>query len=67
MKVKSTRSIYLSEKELKEAIADWLFSKGHFDLAKHLVSNHCVFDWTYQDDGDLLAVDMDGIFEEKAR
>lgn len=67
MKVKSTRSIYLSEKELKEAITDWLYSKGHIDLANHLVSNDCVFDWTYQDDDDLLAVDMDGIFEEKAR
>jgi hypothetical protein len=67
MKVKSTRSIYLSEKELKEAITDWLYSKGHFDLANHLVFNHCEFDWTYQDDEDLLAVDMDGIFEEKAR
>ena len=64
MKVKSIKSIYLSEKELKQAICDWLREHGWLDLAKHLESNLCDFEWTFQDDGSYLAVDMDGQFEE---
>ena len=64
MKVKSIKSIYLSEKELKEAICLWLWTHGHLGLLKHLQDNLCEFEWTNQDDGPYLAVDMDGTFEE---
>jgi len=64
MKVKSIKSIYLSEKELKDAICKWLFAHGRIGLAKHLESNLCEFDWSHQDDGIYFAVDMDGQFEE---
>lgn len=64
MKVKSIKSIYLSEKELKHAICNWLFAHGRIGLAKHLESNLCEFEWCHQDDGVHLAVDMDGHFEE---
>ena len=64
MKVKSIKSIYLSQKELKYAICNWLYAHGHIGLAKHLESNPCEFEWSHQDDGDYLAVDMDGQFEE---
>jgi len=64
MKVKSIKSIYLSEKEIKQAVCDWLHAHGRLDLAKHLENNPCEFEWTQQDDGVYLAVDMDGTFEE---
>ena len=64
MKVKSVKSIYLSEKELKDAICQWLCAHGHLGLAKHLEDNLCEFEWSHEDDGDYLAVDMDGTFEE---
>lgn len=64
MKVKSIKSIYLSEKELKDAICKWLYARGRIDLAKHLSDNLCEFEWTRQDEGDYLAVDMDGTFED---
>jgi hypothetical protein len=64
MKVKSIKSIYLSEKELKAAICNWLHIRGRHDLATHLGDNLCEFEWTLQDDGSYLAVDMDGTFEE---
>ena len=64
MKVKSIKSIYLSEKELKDAICKWLFAHGRLNLANHLENNLCEFEWTSQDDGPYLAVDMDGTFEE---
>jgi len=64
MKVKSIKSIYLSEKELKQAITDWLKTHGHTSLADHLENNLCQFEWSHQDDGVHLAVDMDGQFEE---
>jgi hypothetical protein len=64
MKVKSIKSIYLTEKELKEAIFEWLMGHSRYSLAKHLKDNGCEFEWTQQDDGVYLAVDMDGTFEE---
>ena len=64
MKVKSIKSIYLTEKELKQAIADWLHTHGYASLADHLEDNLCEFEWSHQDDGVHLAVDMDGQFEE---
>ena len=64
MKVKSVKSIYLSEKELKDAICQWLYTHGRLGLAKHLEDNLCEFEWSHQDDGVHLAVDMDGQFEE---
>jgi|DEB0MinimDraft_10_1074344.scaffolds.fasta_scaffold09766_7 hypothetical protein len=64
MKVKSIKSIYLTEKELKQAIADWLHAHGYARLADHLEDNLCEFEWSHQDDGVHLAVDMDGQFEE---
>ena len=67
MKVKSIKSIYLSQKELKDAICKWLYAHGHIGLAKHLESNPCEFEWTHQDDGVYLAVDMDGHFEENEK
>jgi len=67
MKVKSIKSIYLSEKELKAAICKWLYAHGRIDLAKHLESNLCEFDWSHQDDGVYLAVDIDGQFEENKK
>ena len=67
MKVKSIKSIYLSQKELKGAICNWLYAHGHIGLAKHLESNLCEFEWSHQDDGVHLAVDMDGHFEESEK
>jgi len=73
MKVKTMKSIYISQEELKEAIIVWLRdhwgeraggSAGDEDLAIHMESNPCDFEWTHQDDGVYLAVDMDGYFEE---
>ena len=64
MKVKSIKSIYLSEKELKGAICNWLHDHGRHDLATHLEDNLCEFEWSHQDDGVYLAIDMDGTFNE---
>lgn len=64
MRVKSIKSIYLSEEELKEAIERWLMARSNHKLAKHLKENLCDFEWSHQDDGVYLAIDMDGAFEE---
>jgi len=64
MKIKSVKSIYLSKRELKEAIVYWLFKNGKDKLANHLKGYPCEFDWSHEDDGVHLAVDMDGQFEE---
>jgi hypothetical protein len=37
---------------------------GHLALERHLKINRCEFEWSHEDDGDYLAVDMDGQFDE---
>lgn len=64
MKVKSIKSIYLTKSELKDAVKMWLRAHGHSALERHLKLNGCEFEWSHQDDGECLAVDMDGTFEE---
>lgn len=64
MKIKSIKSIYLSEKELKDAICNWLHVRGRHDLATHLEDNLCEFEWSHEYDGDYLTIDIDGTFEE---
>jgi len=64
VKVKSIKSIYLTKDELKEAIVYWLLKSGKDKFANHLKGHPCEFEWSHQDDGDYLAVDMDGQFEE---
>ena len=67
MKVKSMKTIYLSEEELKEAIYNWLLSHDYHDLAKHLNDNLCNLEWSHQEQKTYLAVDMDGTFDEEKK
>lgn len=67
MKVKSIKTIYLSEGELKEAIYNWLLSRDRHDLATHLKDNLCTFDWSFEEQKTYLAVDMDGTFDEEKK
>ena len=64
MKVKSIKSIYLTKGELKDAIVCWLLKSGKDKFANHLKGYPCEFEWSHEDDGVYLAVDMDGTFEE---
>jgi hypothetical protein len=59
MRTTSLKTIYLAEKELKQAIANWI-ELEHKDtaLADHLMNNACEMEWT-QDGGEFL-VSMDG-------
>ena len=62
MKVTSSKTIHLSEKELKTMIADWLLERaerascddGYFQL---FVNNHSTFE--FSNDGSLIIV-IDG-------
>ena len=67
MKVKTIKSIYFSQKELKNAICNWLYAHGHIGLAKHLENNPCEFEWTTEADGVYFAVYMDGYFEQNKK
>lgn len=64
MKVISIKSIYLSERELKQAICEWLHERGRHDLATHLADNLCEFEWSHEYEGDYLAISIDGTFNE---
>lgn len=65
MKVKSIKSVYLTLEELKSAVFGYLCREGRLDLAEHLSNNVCDFEWSHQDDGTYLAVDMDGLWEDE--
>ena len=52
MKVTNLKTIYLSEKEIKEAISCWMQIRNPFvysNLATHLKNNTCSYDWEMKD------------------
>lgn len=59
MKVTSSKTIHLSEKELKTIIADWLFERGSCNDAYYqlFVNNHSTFE--FSKDGNLVII-IDG-------
>ena len=61
MKTTSIKTIYLKEYELKEAIIQHLWKRGHEELAQHLNMNYCSMEWK---DGEYFVVSIDGEIEE---
>lgn len=59
MKVTSSKTIYLSEKELKNIITNWLLEKSSFDNGYYqlLANNHSILE--FDKNGDLAIV-IDG-------
>ena len=64
MRTTSLKSIYLSQKELKVAISDFLTRRsGRSDLAFHLDENVCEMDWAA--DGKEFIISMDGEIKDE--
>ena len=64
MRTTSLKSIYISQKELKVAISDFLTHRsGRSDLAFHLDENECEMDWTT--DGKEFIISIDGEIKDK--
>jgi len=61
MKTTSLKTIYLKEYELKEAIIQHLWKRGHEELAQHLNMNGCSMEWK---DGEYFVVSIDGETDE---
>lgn len=63
MRVTSSKTIHITEKELKNIIADWLGERASYDDAyyKLFVNNHCLFE--FDEKGNLVVV-IDGELEE---
>ena len=63
MKITSLKSIYLTENELKQAIADWIeLEHKDTELAVHLKEYACEMVWSQ--DGKEFIISMDGEFVE---
>ena len=66
MRTTSLKSIYLSRKELKVAISDFLTHRsGRSDLAFHLNENACEMDWA--SDGEELVISVDGEISDEQK
>jgi nitrate reductase NapAB chaperone NapD len=63
MKVTSSKTIHVTEKELKEAIGNWLAERtSHEDVYyQHFIHNNSIFE--FDKDGNLIIV-IDGETEE---
>jgi len=60
----SLKSIYLSQKELKVAISDFITHRsGRSDLAFHLDENECEMDW--DPNGKEFIISIDGEIKDK--
>ena len=65
MKITSLKSIYLTEKELKQAIANWIKSKhGNSEIVDHLVNGSCEMDWTQEGLEFIVSLDNEFIEDE---
>ena len=70
MKVTSLKTIYLTERELKEAIVTYLDRRGKQDLARHLIEHECEMVWSQRVFGKKeqeFIIGMDGEFEENKK
>ena len=64
MRTTSLKSIYLSRKELKVAISDFITHRsGRSDLAFHLDENVCEMTW--DSDGEEFIISVDGEIKDK--
>ena len=60
MRTTSLKSIYLTEKELKQALASWIEEHRDAELAVHLKENECDMSWSQ--DGKEFIISMDNEF-----
>jgi hypothetical protein len=61
MKITSMKTIYLSEAELKNILADYI-GKYNSTLAHHMAKNHCTMEWI----NNKFTISMDGeVIEER--
>ena len=66
MKVTSLKSIYLTEIELKQAIASWIkIEHKDTELAAHLEENVCDMSWSQ--DGKEFIISPDGEVVDRVR
>ncbi len=66
MKVTNLKTIYLSEKEIKEAISCWMQIRNPFiysNLATHLKNNTCTYDWEMKNGKFEFVVSINGEVE----
>jgi|TARA_Y100000034_G_scaffold68555_1_gene82741 hypothetical protein len=66
MKVTNLKTIYLSEKEVKEAISCWMQIRNPFmysNLATHLKNNTCTYDWEMKNGKFAFVVSINGEVE----
>lgn len=62
MIIKSTKSFYLSEEDVREALILLLAERHELELAAHVKSNP--FEMEFSQDGELI-IDLDGIFLDR--
>jgi len=60
MKITSMKTIYLSEAELKNILADYI-SQYNSTLAHHMAKNHCTMEWV----DNKFTISMDGEVTEE--
>ena len=63
MRVTNIKTVYLSEKEIKEAITCWMRVKNPFGshhIVEHLKENRCTYDWEMRSGNIMFVISIDG-------
>jgi len=67
MRITNIKTVYLSEKEIKEALIFWIQIRNPFaytNLATHMRANRCSYDWEMKEGKMRFVVSVDGEVEE---
>ena len=59
MKVTNLKTIYLTRKEFKKAIAQFLINQGKKELAEHIKNNPCDLIWSQDNKEFIISVDRE--------
>ena len=70
MEITNIKTVYLSEREIKEALFCWMQIRNPFaytNLAAHMRANRCSYDWEMKEGKMRFVISVDGEVEEESQ
>ena len=67
MKITNLKTVYLTEKEIKEALTCWMHIKNPLAynvVVEHINENKCTYDWEMKNGEFLFVVSIEGEIDE---
>tara|TARA_Y100000034_G_C6882525_1_gene404623 strand:- start:378 stop:677 length:300 start_codon:yes stop_codon:yes gene_type:complete len=68
VRITNLKTVYLTEKEIKEALTCWMRIKNPFAynaVVEHLKENKCTYDWEMRNGEFLFVISVEGEIDER--